>query len=1001
MLGIGKLGVGQVDYYVDAVAKGVEDYYTGAGEAPGEWMGRAAARLGLTGEVAAQDLRTILGGEDPVTGARLAGRPGHERVPGWDLTFSAPKSVSVLYALGDGAIAGAVVDAHRAAVAAGLSYLEEHATVSRRRAGGVIEEVRGEGLVVGAFRHRTSRAGDPHLHTHALAANAVERVDGGWGAMHSPHLYRHARSAGFAYQSVLRAELTERLGVQWGRVENGYAEIDGIDAQLLEQFSKRRAEIEAALAERGEDSAAAAQVAVFDTRGAKGAAVDEPTLRDRWAAEAAGAGFRPGDLDAVMGHRAPEGTARQVNKMLDDIIETMVSPRGLTATQASFERRDITRAWCQELPPGAKVDLATLEVLTDLVLQDSRVVAVHDSSTALVARQLVTAVDGTTTTALAVNRRWSTTEMLATEERLLAHAQATVGAGRGQVEQGIVDAHLEARADLSEEQAAMVAQLTSSGNGVDVVVGRAGTGKTYALAAAAAVWRAGGYRPQGVALAARAGAELVEAAGIPSTTVAQFLIDCDQSAWAPLTDRDVVVVDEAAMVDTRRLARLMAHAAGGGAKVVLVGDHHQLPAVEAGGAFAGLLDRVGAVELTENRRQEQQWEQAALARLRDGAGGRPGIDDVVAEYDAQGRLHLGQSPGDVRTAMVADWYDATRAGATTAMVALGQGDVDDLNTRARARLVADGLVADTGVTVGGRTFAAGDRVVCRDNNRRLGVHNGLFARIETANSSGVDAVNEATGERIAIPVSYLYDGHLDHAYATTIHKAQGATYDRTLFLGDDRLYRQAGYTALSRGRARNDLYLVVVDDDRDRDVELDQHGTVADDAPAVRLARSLGRDGAKTLATNEAAATRAAVVRAPLGELWAEHDGLAHTPVPMRRRGDPRPVEAHQRRRRLEQLTRSIDQRTAQAGRAAEIERPEHVVALIGPPPVDDAGRQQWRDAAGAVESYQARWGSSPVLDTDMAGAEQVAHRDAALRALAPLRSPEPATVPSAALELG
>src|SRR5581483_11464435 len=143
VLSIGKLGRGQENYYLATVASGIEDYYTGSGEAPGEWTGAGAARLGLRGEVDGDELRKILGGVDPRSDEPLGGHTRKDRVPGWDLTFSAPKSVSVLYALGGEQVASEVVAAHGAAVAAGLGYLERHGTVSRRRVDGAVEVVRG------------------------------------------------------------------------------------------------------------------------------------------------------------------------------------------------------------------------------------------------------------------------------------------------------------------------------------------------------------------------------------------------------------------------------------------------------------------------------------------------------------------------------------------------------------------------------------------------------------------------------------------------------------------------------------------------------------------------------------------------------------------------------------------------------------------------------------------------------------------------------------------
>lgn len=225
--------------------------------------------------------------------------------------------------------------------------------------------------------------------------------------------------------------------------------------------------------------------------------------------------------------------------------------------------------------------------------------------------------------------------------------------------------------------------------------------------------------------------------------------DCEQ-APRMLNDRHVVVVDEAGMADTRRLARVVAYAEGAGAKVVLVGDHHQLPAVEAGGALRGIVARHGAVELTENRRQVEAWERATLAQLRTGAGGRDGIVEVVARYDGRGRLHVGTTPAAVREAMVADWHEARQAGEHAVMLGLRRADVAELNARARALLVADGSVAREGTAAAGRTFAIGDRVVCLHNDRRVGVHNALVGTVIATDSDGLVLELEGSkGPRLA------------------------------------------------------------------------------------------------------------------------------------------------------------------------------------------------------------------------------------------------------------
>jgi conjugative relaxase-like TrwC/TraI family protein len=222
------------------VAEGHEEYYTGAGESPGTWLGAGTDDLGLAGPVRPEALAAILAGISPGIGADLGLiRRSGTRVGGFDLTFSAPKSVSLLYALGSPVHSGAVRAAHDRAVTEGLAYLERHALFARRGTDG-LRRIRTTGVVGAAFVHRTSRNGDPQLHTHVLAANAVRGEDGRWSAPDARGLYAHARTAGFVYQASLRAGLVESLGVAFAPVHRGAAEIEGVDASVLRGFSTRR-----------------------------------------------------------------------------------------------------------------------------------------------------------------------------------------------------------------------------------------------------------------------------------------------------------------------------------------------------------------------------------------------------------------------------------------------------------------------------------------------------------------------------------------------------------------------------------------------------------------------------------------------------------------------------------------------------------------------------------------------------------------------------------------
>ena len=281
MLSIGKLGTGQEMYYLEKVAEGAEDYYSGEGEVAGQWMGDAAAELGLSGEVGADQLTAMLTANNPASGEPLGLRAvgGRGPVPGFDLTFSAPKSVSLLWGLG-GPVAGVEVNAaHRSAVEAALGYLQQEACWTRRGAGGA-EFVKGNGYLAAAFEHRSSRNGDPQLHTHVLVANATKGPDGRWTRLYHPAIYEQAQTASYLYQAELRHELTRRLGVEWQEVRKGIAEIEGFADDHLREFSTRRAEILEAV---GPDaSARSMEVAALTTRQAKEQGVSREELHERW-----------------------------------------------------------------------------------------------------------------------------------------------------------------------------------------------------------------------------------------------------------------------------------------------------------------------------------------------------------------------------------------------------------------------------------------------------------------------------------------------------------------------------------------------------------------------------------------------------------------------------------------------------------------------------------------------------------------------------------------------
>ena len=372
----------------------------------------------------------------------------------------------------------------------------------------------------------------------------------------------------------------------------------------------------------------AAQAACLATRPAKPGSEPEASLRDRWTATARAAGHHPGRLiAAALGRRRPP-PAPPVHQL----AAYLLGPAGLTAQATGFDRRDLLQALCQALPAGTATDRAALEAVADQVLASRDVV------------RLVSAPED--------GPRWTTTELLRVEQAALRIAEELrVRPDRDVASEVLEDAV--AGRKLSGEQESMVRALTAA-EGLAVVVGPAGAGKTAALAAATQAWTAQGRPVTGAAVAAVTARRLEHATGITATSLTRLLNRArrpDPATGRPagLPRGGVLVVDEASMVDTRTLAHLLQHTQAAEATLVLVGDPAQLPEVGAGGLFTALARHPDTVTLTDNRRQTEAWERRALADLR---AGDP--DAAVAAYADHGRVHT--APADQLADRVVDDY---------------------------------------------------------------------------------------------------------------------------------------------------------------------------------------------------------------------------------------------------------------------------------------------------------------------------------------------------------
>jgi conjugative relaxase-like TrwC/TraI family protein len=897
VLTIGKLGASrdQLEYYERQVAAGIEDYYAARGEAPGRWVGAGCGGVGVLGSVEGDEFLRLMDGCDPTSGDTLRPRHGRTRVAAFDLTFSAPKSVSVLMAIGDDGTSRALIAVHERAVAAAFAYVEREACFTRRGQNGV-RRVRGEGFVGAAYRHRLSRAGDPQVHTHVVVAN-MTRAEGRWTSLEGHAIYEHKLAAGAVYRAVLRAEVREQFPwVRWGPAGRGLLEIDGVPDAVLREFSRRRVEIEQRARELTGVGASGLsrerlQGIALATRRAKEYGVDGARWREEARARAGEHGFGRRELRRLA-RRRPSRIARSEADVVRTVVARLSGPNGLTANHNTFARRHVLAEIAGELPQGANV--AQLEQIASAYLDDSTVVP------------------------LGVDRgepRYTTRGLLACERAIVDGA-----ARRARTSVAVVDPGLARRAlarlnvELSAEQREAVLAVAASGNGIELIEALAGTGKTRVLGALAGCYEQTGYRIVGVAPTGRAARELGQAVGAPASTLHGLVAELDRSGG--FMRGTIVLFDEAGMAPTRHTAMLLAHAERAGAKVIAAGDPGQLPSVQAGGWFAALAREHGGVELREVIRQRDPEERTALEALHDGDP-----EAYLAFKQQQGAVRVHAGEREALATLVREWDRArTEHGlAGAVMIARDNATRALLNHEARAVLKRDGVLGPDGVQVAGREFCVGERVIARRNDRHRDIDNGTCATVTAVNAlTGALTVETDSGAgRRVLDAAYVA-AHLEHAYALTGHGAQGATVEWAAVIGRPAEFTaEWAYTALSRARTHTLLHVIAEPSPARREREQyappEPTPTLAQAVDATRAAMSHAE--AEQLALDQVepqelpATTCRAALRLPLpehAEAGAEH---AHHAATDRQpdRGASRPPPPEPDWRALQRAAESIE----------------------------------------------------------------------------------------------
>ena len=812
---------------------------------------RIAARLAKMSAPSPADVAAVRAEEER--------RGERQAVAGFDSTFSPVKSVSVAWALAAPEVAAEIEAAHEAAVVSTLAWIEREAITARTGADG-IGHVDVSGLIAAAFTHRTSRAGDPDLHTHLVMSNKVLATlpDGSqrWLTLDSRGLYKANVAFSERYNRVLEDELHTRLGWRF-RVRSDQPadavapirELEQVPEPLLVAFSQRRQQIEADYAARVRDyrekhgheppkgvQYELAQAACLAQRPEKDTGSTEASERAAWERVAASI-LTPNErsqLAADLAPATPEVTVErlgeaEIARLAAEVVAELQERRSDWTERhiaASAQRRTATIR-CSS--PQARDEMIAAITAAAGRLED--VIEVSAPERVRTPAELQRA-DGTPLWEAPGSRRSSTRTLLNAEARLLDAAREHAPAGLpADVVRLVLGDH-----DLARDQAAVVRQLAGGDRRVQLLVGPAGTGKTTTMRALVDVWQRAGGRPvRGLAPTAAAASVLRTETGMDQAVTIDYWATLRRTGQpaAQFQAGELVIVDEAGMAGTLNLDRVVQAASRDGAHVVLVGDPRQLAAVASGGGLRLIQNEVGAAQLSTvwrfadvdpatGKRVLREWEAEASLALRDGDA------EAVEAYLEHERVR-----GGSREAMLEDIYTAwlaDQAGQVeSVMIAPDNATVQALSDRARADRIAAGQVTGPAVTLrNGSRASAGDIIVTRRNDRALRVggdfvKNGDLWTITALTPDGGLAVTGTHGPCV-LPREYVR-GDVELGYAMTAHRAQGLTVDHVHTLVDDTLTREVLYVAATRGRRRNQLYTVtehLLDVDAERPADANQ-----------------------------------------------------------------------------------------------------------------------------------------------------------------------------------
>src|SRR5512135_2797836 len=769
-----------------------------------------------------EDFDNVYRGRSP-TGEQLRQDRPNGR-PGLDLTYSVPKDVSIVYGFAGRKLRREMDAAMYGSAQVSFAFMEKKACMTRLGKNGA-EVVEGGGLLGAFYPHDMSRELDPQNHIHVLVFNFTQGPDGKYRALDGRKLFEHKHAAGALFRAELAARL-EKLGFEIER--DGFSfSIVGVPPSLREEFSKRTKQISRELAGKAGTPKQKDKTAVSSRR-EKPKNIDRAKVTAGWREVGRRHGFTPERVEELRAQAKP----KERNERAELRAAVSEALTYLTSSKSSFTERELIEQTAIE---GQSRGLFAEQIL-------------HEVSSVLkpATREIR---EDTDVVRLDVHRdgyeRFTTRELFEREQEIIEAAER----GRHSCEHCVSDeaqaaAHA-AKPTLSTEQVRAFYRVTRNEGNIQCVRGWAGTGKTYLVDAARIAWEADGYRVLGCALSGKAASGLSNGANIKAVTVAKLIYDLDNPGVKnrlTLDSKTILVVDEAGMVGTRALHRLVTEVERAGARLVLIGDERQLQSIDAGGGFAGLAKRLGYAELKKITRQQDLKDRQAVY---DMAEGNP--QAALQSYAERGRLILGDDLADTLQRLVADWRKDKTDPKDKLILSSTNHESAVINGLCQRERQKQGELALKSVMVAeGAKVHSGDRVLFTRNDRQVGVNNGDLATVvkitaadEESNQAATVRVKLDKGKIRTFSLTNYNPQDITLGYSVTTHKSQGATVNNAyVFLYGSMTDAQMAYVQASRARMVTRLY------------------TTNDEAgPKLsHLTESMSRDRRKTLAHDVIAA---------------------------------------------------------------------------------------------------------------------------------------------------